>query len=59
MTFSVSAGYAMMPDQGTEFDDLYQRADIALFAAKTGGRGTFRKYEASMKKIRYELAGKN
>lgn len=59
MTFSVSAGYAMMPEQGTEFDDLYQRADIALFAAKTGGRGTFRKYEASMKKIRYELAGKN
>lgn len=59
MTFSVSAGYAMMPDQGTEFDDLYQRADIALFAAKTEGRGTFRKFEASMKKIRYELAGKN
>ncbi|WP_125140771.1 EAL domain-containing protein [Clostridium transplantifaecale] len=59
MTFSVSAGYAMMPDQGKEFDELYQRADIALFAAKTGGRGTFRKYEASMKKIRYELAGRN
>lgn len=59
MIFSVSAGYAMAPEQGTGFDELYEKADIALFAAKTGGRGTFRKYEVSMKKTRYELAGRN
>ena len=46
-------------DRGTGFDELYEKADIALFAAKTGGRGTFRKYEVSMKKTRYELAGRN
>lgn len=56
MTFSISAGYAMIPEHGTDFDELYLKADIALFAAKTAGRGTFRKYEPSMKEIRYELA---
>ena len=56
--FTVSAGYAMIPDQGVEFDELYRKADIALFTAKMNGKGTFRKYDSSMKEIRYELADK-
>ena len=54
--FTVSAGYAMTPEDGTEFDELYRKADIALFTAKLGGKSSYRKYEPSMKAIRYELA---
>lgn len=54
--FSVSAGYAMVPDQGTTFEELYRKADIALFTAKMNGKSTFLKYDSSMKDIRLELA---
>lgn len=56
IVFSLSAGYVMVPEQGTDFDDLYHKADVALFAAKMCGKCAFRKYEASMKNIRIELA---
>lgn len=56
ITFSLSAGYVMIPEQGKEFDELYHKADVALFAAKLAGKCTFRKYEPSMKSIRLELA---
>lgn len=56
--FTASAGYATIPDQGVEFDELYRKADIALFTSKMNGKGTFRKYNSSMKEIRYELADK-
>lgn len=58
LKFSASAGYAMIPSQGTEFEDLYEKADIALFGAKMNGKGSFEKYDPSMKAIRYELADK-
>lgn len=54
--FSVSAGYAMVPDQGTTFEELYRKADIALFTAKMNGKSTFLKYDSSMKDVRLELA---
>ncbi len=57
--FSVSVGYAMIPEQGTDFGTLYQCADIALFTAKENGKHSFAKYEPSMKAIRYELVKKN
>ena len=36
--FSTSAGYAMAPEQGQEFEDLYHKADVALFSAKMNGK---------------------
>ncbi len=54
--FSISAGFAMAPEQGTAFEDLYQKADVALFSAKMSGKGTFEKYDPSMKAVRFELA---
>lgn len=57
--FSSSAGYVMIPEQGTEFDDLYGKTDVALFAAKLKGKGAFCKYSPEMKSVRYELAEKN
>lgn len=56
ITFTVSIGYVMIPEQGIEFDELYRKADIALFTAKMEGKRTFKKYHKSMKEIRYELA---
>ena len=56
IVFSVSAGYVMIPEQGVEFDELYRKADVALFNAKMNGKGSFRRYESDMKEIRYELA---
>lgn len=56
--FSASAGYVMIPEQGTEFDDLYGKTDVALFAAKMQGKNSFFKYSSDMKTVRYELAEK-
>lgn len=57
--FSISIGYTMIPEQGKDFDTLYQSADIALFTAKMNGKHSFIKYEPSMKAIRYELVKEN
>ena len=54
--FSVSAGYAMVPEHGDTFQELYQNADIALFTAKMRGKNSYVKYEPSMKRVRYEMA---
>ena len=54
--FSASAGYVMIPDHGTEFDDLYSKTDMALFAAKLRGKSSFCRYSPDMKAVRYELA---
>lgn len=56
--FTLSAGYCMIPADGTEFKELYQKSDIALFAAKMDGKRSFKKYEPSMRAVRYELSDK-
>lgn len=58
ITFTASSGYVLIPNDGNDFDELYQKADIAMFAAKIEGKNTVRKYNSSMKQIRYELAKK-
>ncbi|MBK3661936.1 EAL domain-containing protein [Bradyrhizobium diazoefficiens] len=37
-----SIGIAIAPDHGDNLDDLFKRADLAMYAAKSEGRGTFR-----------------
>ncbi|WP_195421061.1 hypothetical protein [Faecalicatena contorta] len=54
--FSISAEYAMIPRQGNTFDELYRKADTALFAAKMNGKSTFVQYDSGMKEVRPELA---
>ena len=44
------------PQDGMTFDELYQKADAALFAAKMRGRRSFARFEESMSGVRYELA---
>ncbi len=45
---TVSAGIAMVPEHGTRFTSVYERADAALYQAKSKGRAQFRVYEAGM-----------
>ncbi|MET4804329.1 EAL domain-containing protein [Bradyrhizobium sp. LB11.1] len=42
ITTDASIGIAIAPDHGDNLDDLLKRADLAMYAAKSEGRGTFR-----------------
>ncbi len=37
---SLSVGVAIFPDHGTSFEELYKKADTALYAAKANGKNT-------------------
>ena len=42
---SASAGVVLVPKQGTEFKTVYDRADAALYRAKSMGKAHFCFYE--------------
>jgi diguanylate cyclase (GGDEF)-like protein/PAS domain S-box-containing protein len=44
----VSIGISLAPTDGNDADQLLARADMAMYAAKCDGRGTFRYFEAEM-----------
>jgi diguanylate cyclase (GGDEF)-like protein/PAS domain S-box-containing protein len=44
----VSIGISIAPDDASDRDQLLKNADMALFGAKTGGRGTYCYYEPEM-----------
>ncbi|MGC1270772.1 MAG: diguanylate cyclase, partial [Croceibacterium sp.] len=44
-----SVGIAIAPYDGVERDELVHASDLALYAAKNGGRGQFRFYSADLK----------
>jgi diguanylate cyclase (GGDEF)-like protein/PAS domain S-box-containing protein len=44
----ISIGIALAPDDGTEVDQLLKCADMALYGAKSEGRGTYRYFEPEM-----------
>ncbi|MGB5076131.1 MAG: EAL domain-containing protein [Sphingorhabdus sp.] len=48
-TIGTSVGIAISPYDGMEKHDLVHNADLALYAAKNGGRGQFRFYSADLK----------
>lgn len=47
-TCTVSLGIARFPNDGTDFDALYRKADMAMSQAKTAGRNTFRFFDEAM-----------
>ena len=44
----VSIGIALAPNDATDANQLLERADMAMYAAKCDGRGTFRYFEPEM-----------
>ncbi|MGJ5175301.1 bifunctional diguanylate cyclase/phosphodiesterase [Bradyrhizobium oligotrophicum] len=48
LSTDASIGIALAPQDGTERDQLTKNADLAMYAAKAGGRHTFRFFEPSM-----------
>jgi diguanylate cyclase (GGDEF)-like protein/PAS domain S-box-containing protein len=45
---SCSIGIAVFPDDGADIDELMRHADIAMFAAKAGGRDKFQYFTADI-----------
>jgi len=56
ITTDASIGIAIAPDHGDIIDDLLKRADLAMYAAKSEGRGTYRifvpEYDAKVRQRR-------
>jgi diguanylate cyclase (GGDEF)-like protein/PAS domain S-box-containing protein len=48
VVIDASIGIAMSPDDGVTVEELLKSADLAAYAAKAHGRGTFRFFEAEM-----------
>ena len=48
VNIGASIGIAVSPDDGEDNDTLLQRADLALYRAKTDGRGRFRFFRTDM-----------
>ncbi len=48
IVLDVSVGIACAPGDGTDPDQLLKNADLALYGAKTDGRGTYRFFEPVM-----------
>jgi diguanylate cyclase (GGDEF)-like protein len=44
----VSVGISLAPNDGTDSSQLLKQADMAMYAAKCDGRGTFRHFEPDM-----------
>lgn len=49
-----SVGISIAPYDGLERDELTRSADLALYAAKNGGRGMYRFYSAELKDVEQE-----
>ncbi len=43
--FTVSAGFAMFPSQGKSFQELYRRADMAMYSVKTNDKANYRQFK--------------
>ncbi|MBL8331757.1 MAG: GGDEF domain-containing protein [Rubrivivax sp.] len=48
LSTQASVGIALAPRDGTEVDELLNRADLALYAAKAAGRNAWRVYASGM-----------
>lgn len=57
--FTFSIGYAMYPEQGTEYDELVKCADMAMYNVKMNRRDSFIKFSPDMHKQKRTLLSFN
>ncbi len=50
VTVSSSVGIALNPDDANSFKELFDKADVAMYAAKKCGKNNYKIYNASMQK---------
>lgn len=48
LTTSISAGVAIYPEDGADFETLLKKADMAMYRAKEAGRNTYRFFNEDM-----------
>jgi len=48
LTISICAGHATSEERGVPVARIFKQADLAMYAAKSAGRGCWRSYDASM-----------
>jgi diguanylate cyclase (GGDEF)-like protein/PAS domain S-box-containing protein len=48
LSTSASLGIALYPDDGTDFETLRKKADMAMYRAKEAGRNTYRFFDEAM-----------
>jgi diguanylate cyclase (GGDEF)-like protein len=48
LSTGASIGVSLAPAHGSDIDELVRRADLAMYAAKGAGRGSFRFFDAEM-----------
>ncbi|MBQ7703994.1 MAG: EAL domain-containing protein [Selenomonadaceae bacterium] len=48
VSYTMSIGYSIFPEQGESYRELYQNADMALYAVKMAGRNSFQKFSMKM-----------
>ena len=48
ITYTMSIGYATYPNQGMDYKNLYQNADMALYSVKMSGRANYRIFSPDM-----------
>ena len=58
-TYTISAGFAMYPDQTDNPTDLLVLADQALYSAKMAGKHRYAKYDSSMIKLNRSQLGQH
>ncbi|MEH2586262.1 diguanylate cyclase (GGDEF)-like protein [Bradyrhizobium sp. AZCC 1721] len=51
VTIGTSIGIAIAPRDGTSPDEILKSADLALYSAKSGGRGAFRFFEPELDQL--------
>ncbi|WP_198964848.1 EAL domain-containing protein [Bradyrhizobium sp. C9] len=51
VTTTASIGIAIAPRDGTDSDEVLRSADLALYSAKSGGRGSFRFFEPELDRL--------
>lgn len=52
VSITTSLGISVFPDNGSDFDSLVKKADIALYNAKNSGRNKYKFYDESMEEIK-------